>query len=321
MGQAESIASALTGEFKVRFTEGSGTLSVHPRGVHFSSSRRRLLGHSTEERFVPAPEIRDVYREANGVRMDYRVDSHHETLQFWAEDAAEAASIVQQLPTARTIEMEETPRKPADVEALIPIAPRTLVMFAGLVVTAVVAAGGAIWLGKTLVQEPGVPMPKETTRRAISAGAQREQSLPAQAAQTAAPLATGSTSDFLDARSEYRAFAKRSSALEEQFRVAFVALQDGSLPREDFIQGLNHWLIPQWRSQALQLSNSTPPSGTHRETFHVLAKDVVSDWQSALAEYADGLKAEDRDKVLHSFALMSEADKAESEAAQLFAPE
>ena len=165
MGAAESIIDDQA-QFRVRFTRsrgfaalferpentyqwsGYGTLRVEPRGIQFQATRRRVIGlPRAEAHFVAGREIDNVYREGDGVRVEFRDDARQNVLNFWAEDSAAAASIVEQLPTVRTVEVEESrPRsaRPAKRELRMDL----LVMaLAALIVLAAV-----VWLGARAVR-------------------------------------------------------------------------------------------------------------------------------------------------------------------------
>src|SRR5262245_58590479 len=110
MGAAESLID--DAQFRVRFTRsrgfaslferpensyqwsGYGTLRVEPRGIQFRATRRVIGLPRAEARFVAGREISHVYREGDGVRVEFRDDTRQNVLNFWAEDSAAAASIV-----------------------------------------------------------------------------------------------------------------------------------------------------------------------------------------------------------------------------------
>ena len=103
MAETLLAADSPTAEFRIRFTRargltalfesptnsyrwvGQGTLRIEPHGVQFMARTRRLAGlPRTHRRYVLGPQIRDVYRQADGVRVEFRDNSHHAVLNFWA---------------------------------------------------------------------------------------------------------------------------------------------------------------------------------------------------------------------------------------------
>src|ERR1700737_3788313 len=100
---------------------GSGTIHVMERGLLIIARRRSAMAfHTTEQRFVPAAEIWDVYREGNSVRVDLRGDSQQrDYFQFWTADAGTAGRIWRFLPTTRTIGYEG-PAAPSAASAKTP---------------------------------------------------------------------------------------------------------------------------------------------------------------------------------------------------------
>jgi hypothetical protein len=100
---------------------GNGTIHVLERGLLIIARRRSAMAfHKTEQRFVPAAQICDVYREGNSVRVDLRRDlQHRDYFQFWTADASTAGTIVRLLPTTRTIEYEG----PSAISVPVPTTP------------------------------------------------------------------------------------------------------------------------------------------------------------------------------------------------------
>src|SRR3569833_2862791 len=90
---------------------GPGTIHVLERGLLVLTRRRSPLGFRTaDERFVPASDICEVFRDGDAVRVDLRGDSKHaDFFQFWTGNPAIAGTIVRLLPTTRTIEYEVAP--------------------------------------------------------------------------------------------------------------------------------------------------------------------------------------------------------------------
>src|SRR6185312_1145738 len=75
---------------------GSGTIHIMERGLLIIARRRSAMAfHTTEERFVPAAEICDVYREGNSVRVELRGElQQRDYFRFWTADTATARTIV-----------------------------------------------------------------------------------------------------------------------------------------------------------------------------------------------------------------------------------
>jgi hypothetical protein len=90
---------------------GPGTIHILERGLLVMTRRRSPLGFRTaDERFVPASEICEVFRDGDAVRVDLRADSRSAAFfQFWTGNPAIAGTIVRLLPTTRTIEYEVAP--------------------------------------------------------------------------------------------------------------------------------------------------------------------------------------------------------------------
>jgi hypothetical protein len=317
MGDPESVTNPPRSEFQVRFTRarglaalferptnsyrwsGRGILRVETRGVHFQATRRRLMGlRQADTRFVVGHQIRNVYREADGVRVDFRENAHYAFLSFWAEDSAAAAAIVQLLPTARTVEVEDTPPRKQSRRHERAVRTRIAVTaVAGLVIVA-----GGTWIGVRLSH-------LEPFRRPTPAAAQGQRD--SGQSITSGAMAAGQGHAL---RADFRQFADRSAALQAQFRTAFAALQEGSLSQEDFSEGLERWLIPQWTSEQNRLRQDSFPAGSRRETLRTHLTAVALNWQRALETYADGLRVHDPEVVGRAFAFMAVAEESERRA-------
>ena len=72
---------------------GPGTIHVLERGLLVLTRRRSPLGFRTaDERFIPASDICEVFRDGDAVRVDLRGDSKNaDFFQFWTGNPAIAA--------------------------------------------------------------------------------------------------------------------------------------------------------------------------------------------------------------------------------------
>jgi hypothetical protein len=309
-------------EFRVRFSQqpelpallrkptnsfhwtGAGSLRFEPLGITVSARRRRVLGfYRTEQRFITASEIRDVYRESNVVRVDLRSTAGPSPFfRFWAETSAAAAAIVELLPTAHTIEFEDGMpwRRTA--------APRTITRPWGrrgvwLSMVALVLLVPAIWLAGKWLQSPGVtPL------------APQPQTLAA-----ASDLLPTQHPDALTqpVRRQLQKISDRADALATQFSMAATSLQAGTLTQEGFADGLDNWLAPQWRVLQVELESNTPlPQSAAAGVFEPLFAATL-DWQRALKAYSSGLRAHNPGKVLRSFDYVRDAEDSQRQARNL----
>jgi hypothetical protein len=111
----------MTHTFEIRFDgaensfgwSGAGQLSVDAQGLRIALKRglRTLLVRRRSQE-IPAESIREVFREGEALRVDFTTqEKTRVVLPFRARDRQTAAQIVQLLPTTRTVELEESPRK------------------------------------------------------------------------------------------------------------------------------------------------------------------------------------------------------------------
>jgi hypothetical protein len=291
---------------------GKGTVRVMERGVLVNAKRRRAIGfHVTEQRFVPAWEICDVCREGNVVRVDLRSDPRdRDFFQFWTAEASTAGTIVRLLPTTRTIEYEEVGAAPAPrATATTPDRrPRGLMPLALVLVLISIAA---LITATNLRDRTGArilaPPPPATNAAATTTSP----------AIVPAPQHRPTDLEITNAYLALGLFDDRIRGLRAQFRMAFTALQHGDLSREDFIDGVNRWLVPQWRALYSELA-----SGTNNDMFLESAvrrrlANAAAGWERALHEYVRGLEENNYLTVLGALEQMAAANESEQKAARV----
>jgi hypothetical protein len=114
---------------------------------------------------------------------------------------------------------------------------------------------------------------------------------------------------MLQARDDLRSFSDRFEGLTTQFATAFDALQAGKLSQEEFGEGLEKWLLPQWRTLSAELRSHAAEPGSARARADVLLDGVMDSWQRALTGYAHGLHVHDPYEVLGAFAYIGDAEE------------
>jgi hypothetical protein len=261
---------------------GKGTLRILERGLLISAKRRFAIRfHSTEQRFVPATEISDVCREGNAVRVDLRGEARNRGFfQFWTGDASTAGTIVRLLPTKRTIEYEEPPATVPDRSAQPVPGPgidRVQTVIGIAFVVTLIAMGSLITATLLRDRTPELKATPPSSRATIIS-------------QTAvAPKAIASPGrtplEIANARLVLLRFDTRLDGLHAEFKMAFTALQHGDLTQAVFINGVNTWLIPQWRTLHRELASGRPddplPDSLVRE--HLMT--AALGWEGALRDY------------------------------------
>jgi hypothetical protein len=279
--------------------------------------RRSPLGFRTaDERFVPASEICEVFRDGDAVRVDLRSDSRTAAFfQFWTGNPAIAGTIVRLLPTTRTIEYEVAP---ADQAAAAPRPPLTLqrrrrarrrFVQAGLAVGLFAVA--ALLIADIVMRQAGPIAPGIVKVPISEVPSTRTVALPA----TPVPQAT--PAEIANALAEIQRFDDRMEGLRAQYRTASLALQWGQLSRDDFIDGINKWLIPQWRSLYSELTFNRPKDGTLASLVHARLVSATLFWDRGLQDYAEGLKANNSNAVMAAFDRMSNGNESRREAWRL----
>jgi hypothetical protein len=273
---------------------GSGRVRVGSNALHMNGRRYVWPGFCLPQyRVVPKTNIYAVYREGAAVRLDIRSattePNYH--LQFWLESTHAAATLVAQLPTPQTVEVEALDRPAERATAANRSAVGLYVSLFG-VLSLLLAA----WLLNRLIS-PNIAQPRtEHKSVSVSASSSVENRTQARA------------SDILAAKTDWNRFGTRIEALTSEFSVAFAALQDGTLSQEDFAQGLEKWLDPQWKSLELRLRESTRDDGPVSVEVRKNLMAAVVNWQRALKAYAAGLRAHDSAMVLKAFDYLREAE-------------
>jgi hypothetical protein len=295
---------------------GSGTIRVLERGLLVIARRRSPLRfYTTEQRLVPAWEIADVYREGPSVRLDLRGDARQrDFFQFWAADASTAGTIVRLLPTTRTIEFEGAPPSSRQGNGIPPPSPRRTVRVDTLIPIALAVALAGIVALLTIPKLRDYISPAEQAHPRAAAAAPTPTTAP-----PAAPVSARRATDaeVVNARMTMNNYDERIDGLRAQFRMASTALQYGDLSREDFIDGVNRWLIPQWRSMYSEIAS-------HRRSEEPLDLAVRNrlmaaalGWDGALREYVRGLREGNYLVVLGAADQMSAANGEQQQAWRL----
>jgi hypothetical protein len=131
------------------------------------------------------------------------------------------------------------------------------------------------------------------------------------------PVLTADPEEIASALADIRRFDDRMDGLRAQYRTASLALQGGQLSQDEFIDGLNKWLIPQWRALYSELAASRPAGGTLASRVHARVANAALFWERGLQDYAEGLKTNSRDAVMAAFDLMSNGNESRRDAWRL----
>ncbi len=318
-------------EFQVRFTLedptaprsqptnsfhwiGAGRLRIGAHGVTVAGRRRRLMWiPRNEQRFIPSSEIRNVYREADAIRVELREQAaRKQFFRFWAGSLKAAATIVALLPTARTVEIDEPS---AAVPRFAPAAkpPRShFWLRAGACLAIAVIALAAVALRYQGLL-PGEVRPG-TGAAATSADASQDASSSGTDATGREANATRKLSEpqLLRARAEFDRIDARVEGLSTQFGTALDALQTGAVEAENFSTGLETWLIPQWRMLEGELAAGAPAADSAASSVHAALFAAAIHWDHALQGYASGLREHNSAGVENAFAEIRRAENSVS---------
>jgi hypothetical protein len=302
---------------------GNGTIHVMERGLLIIARRRSAMAfHTTQERFVPAAEICDVYREGNSVRVDLRGDlQQRDYFQFWTADAATAGTIVRLLPTTRTIEYEGGSGISADApKTPPPYRRRASVRTAILVALVAVGIASLITVDRLRHQPPSergeyTPTVATTGSTVPGTGSTAPATGPVTtSAQSMVPQHSATTAEIEAARADLKRFDERIDGLRAQYRMAFAALESGSLSQQDFIEGLDRWLLPQWRALDAEIASNAPEDGSLGSVVRKHLMRSAVGWERALDDYIRGLNDQDAATVMEAFDRMADANQAQRQA-------
>ena len=278
---------------------GDGSVRFMPEGVSIIGRRLTVWGPRGSPHLIRRGEIRDVYREGNAVQINLRQGGRRPFVRFWTEDVADAAELVARLPTTRTIELETPASAPQGAGALRPelwlIALAVLVLLALAWLKAMQSPAPA-----TLVPAPAIPTSRPLTGSTSADELQRA-------------LEAASPAERFQARADLEKFGASFDALTQQFGTAFNALTvAGTLSQQEFADGLEKWLLPQWVMLARQLPQV--PAATLRGRANRELGGVIDAWQRALKLYTAGLRAQDSRAVNAAFDSIREAEANEGRA-------
>jgi hypothetical protein len=283
---------------------GVGSLLVDEHGVRVTARRLTLFGVFRTVLFVLPTEIREVYREGDSIRIDLQTGTRHDFFRFWAESANAAAEIVRQLPTSRTIELEGGP-------AWAHAATSSEAYRSALWLALGVAIVGALaWVGVDRLLSGHEP----TSFAPFAAPANKVPDLLPPVATDVVP--SGSDSATLQARADLLKFTRRLDVLSVQFRTAFEALQRGQLTQENFVDGIEKWLLPQCEALGAELPLLTNPPPV-RASADAEIRATIDNWHRGLMAYAQGLRAHDSTDVFNAFNYLRAAETHQQKARAL----
>ncbi len=247
---------------------GPATLRFSEQGVLVTAKRATLLGLRQTQRFIPPPEIRDVYREANAVQVHLR-GPRNPYFRLWAEDSASAAQIVALLPTRHTIEFETALHEPE-----IGTAWRVPAVWP-LVLLAVASLGVLAWVAGY---------------RSLAVRTPVAAQIPPPAVPVTTPESGAARADALLAEQDLTVVGARIETLTSEFATAFDALMDGRVGQQKFADELDEWLRPQWDDLEAKVrrANAAPSSLRKRADDELIG--AINNWQLALQAYADDLR-------------------------------
>jgi hypothetical protein len=290
---------------------GNGTIHIMERGLLIIARRRSAMAfHTTEERFVPAAEICDVYREGNSVRVDLRGElQQRDYFRFWTADTATAGTIVRLLPTTRTIEYDGP--APISVQARQTRPPDRRSASAHTYILIALGAGFiavASFISADKLRHQASP---DSGEHKLIAPAMEPGKTAAQNTVTP-PRATAAQIEAV--RAYLRRFDDRIDGLRAQYRMAFQALQTGALSQQAFAEGIDRWFLPQWRTLYNELASNRPEDGSLDWVVRQDLLHVARGWERGLDDYVRGLNDQNYTVVLEAFDRMSAANEAQREA-------
>lgn len=283
---------------------GVGSLLVDEHGARVTARRLTLFGVFRTVLFILPTEIREVYREGDSIRIDLQAGTRHDFFRFWAESASAAAEIVRRLPTSRTIELEG-PAAWAHT-ASSSDAYRSALWLA----LAVAIVGALAWVGVDRLLSSQAP----TSFAAFETSSNKVPDLSPPVATDVAP--SGADADTLQARADLLKFTQRLDVLSVQFRTAFEALQRGQLTQENFVDGIEKWLLPQCEALGAELPLLTNPPPV-RASADTEIRAIIDNWHRALMAYAHGLRAHDSTDVFSAFNYLRAAEAHQQKARAL----
>jgi hypothetical protein len=114
--------------------------------------------------------------------------------------------------------------------------------------------------------------------------------------------------------SELRAFDDRMDGLRAQYRTASDSLQSGNLTPSAFVDGIDRWLIPQWRTLYSEQASGVRSDGSLTSAVRRKLMDAATGWEQGLQEYADGLLNHNYNAVIAAFDSMSNGNESRREA-------
>jgi hypothetical protein len=128
----------------------------------------------------------------------------------------------------------------------------------------------------------------------------------------------GSNADALAARTDLEKFTPRFDVMAMQFSTSFNALQKGALSQEDFVDGVEKWLLPQWEALGAELAPTTSDPNSAHASANTEIRGVIDNWHRALMSYSHGLRIHDSSEVFNAFNYLRAAEAHQVRARELY---
>jgi hypothetical protein len=286
--------------------KGTGRLSISRDGITIVAKRGlSSLFRSSPPRRIPAADLKEVYREGAALRFEFATpENPREVVPLWADSRDVAASIVQLLPTTRTVELDGEPARAAPR----PRMDRRVVaaLLAGVVIGAIASA---MWMRAAPEAVPTVDNPRTTT--AAPAAIEVDDAAPSMPAilPDARPAPRDGAA-YKAASRAVSAFNAEANELLRAYQINRMELETDVMSREQFAESLPA-LERQWWKLTVRILDADELAVPQFADVRASMLDMAADWRKFLSLYAEGMRKDDPALIRVAFATLARAERAQ----------
>jgi hypothetical protein len=273
--------------------KGTGKLSIAADSITIAARRgfisrfRRL-----QSRRIEAVDLKEVYREGAALRLEFSTaDCAREVLPLWVDDRETAASIVQLLPTTRTVELDDAPSRTAAIGRFDRRVIASLLVGIGI---------GALttWLG---LREAARTSSADVSQAPVATRAETVADAEAASSDVETRARTlRATPAFQRALPSITDFHREADVLLAQYRLRRHDLETDRIDRLQFARMLRQ-LETEWSNTSTAILADESLANPRIADVRAELEHVARRWREFLTLYADGMLHEEPATIRRAF--------------------
>lgn len=286
--------------------KGAGRLSITSDGITIAAKRGiTSLFRLAPPRRIAAADLKEVYREGAALRFEFATpENPREVVPLWVGDRDIAANIVQLLPTTQTVELDETPARPA---------PRTRGDRRIVAALSIGIAIGAIATGLLTrpVRSPAPIVDGSPPANVAPVAIEVDVAAPSMPIPLPEPRSVPRDSAaYKSAARAVSAFSAEANELLKAYQLNRMDLESDAMTREQFADSLPA-LERRWWTLTLQILDAEELAVPQFADVRAAMLGVGTHWRKFLTLYAEGMRKDDPALIRLAFSTLARAESAQ----------